>query len=400
MNDTFFQRCETIIGSGNLDVTKDPPILCPSSEEVLCEIFHCIHVEKQTVHILGGNTHPVSMTDTAEIPISTVSLSAIKEVNRDDFLMVSQSGAIVDNVVKEAEKAGLYMPLDITSGDRATIGGAYMTGAVYPGTAGYGAFHKSVLGVRCCTADGDIVTFGGRTTKNVTGYDVTRFLAGTMGLYALAVELILKVTSVPESRVMAVARFLPGSCPSHVVSVLLSKCREIKRFELIAERGLNSEIIIGVSFEGMDVPVHKYANCAQDILDEAGAESVCMEDYQPFMTLRRDAAVRMVGPGFYTISVPPSSSGVFMERIDKVSSEIPVIAHPQIGRFHLICKNADQMEQVRESARAVGGKLPVAWEHIINKAIADLFTGPERTLARSLKRAMDPLGIFNPHIRL
>ena len=36
--------------------------------------------------------------------------------------------------------------------------------------------------------DGDIVTVGGRTRKNVTGYEITRFLAGSMGLFLLATE--------------------------------------------------------------------------------------------------------------------------------------------------------------------------------------------------------------------
>ena len=117
------------------------------------------------------------------------------------------------------------------------------------------------------------------------------------------------------------------------------------------------------------------------------------------MTRRRKAAIRMLGQNFYTITVPPASSGIFLEKIKAVSPEIPVIAHPKIGRFHLVCHEGDQMKKLSKSALALGGKLPVRWGYANTKGIADFFTKPELEIVRSLKREMDPLGIFNPHIR-
>jgi len=213
MKDNFYRTCENIIGSGNIDVTADPPVLYPSGEESIREVIRCIRSGKHTMQIVGGGTYPVPPCGTGAVRISTKALSAISEVNPDDYLMIVQAGVLIDDAAYHAETAGLYMPLDITSGDRATIGGAYMTNAVGPSMTGYGAFCNSVTGVRCIDAQGDIVTFGGRTAKNVTGYDITHFLSGTMGLYVLAVELILKVYPLPDKRVMIEALFPPRSKP-------------------------------------------------------------------------------------------------------------------------------------------------------------------------------------------
>jgi len=400
MKDTFFQKCEKIIGSQNLDLTTDPPSLCPSSENTLCEIVRSIHSEKFKIRITGKGTYPVPDSDNNVISLSTRALSIIKEVNIDDFLITAQAGAIVDDVANVAEKFGLYMPLDITSGDISTIGGAFMTGAIGPSATGYGTFGKSVIGIRCITAHGDVVTFGGRTAKNVTGYDVTRFLAGTMGLYALAVELIIKVNPFPEYRLMAVGRFPPESKPFNAVKTIISGLKNVKRFELIANEGLGGEISIGVGSEGIKSIVKRNINFSQEIMNHAGAETISMEDYKKFMLKRRKLAGHLIGPGFYTISVPPASSGVFLKRIKAVSPEIPVIAHPQIGRFHLVCRDVDQINKLKKSALAIGGKHPVGWEYIKRKGIAGLFTKPELGIARSLKREMDPLEKFNPHLWL
>ena len=273
-----------------------------------------------------------------------------------------------------------------------------MTGAAGPCMTGYGAFSNSVTGVRCINALGEVVSFGGRTAKNVTGYDITHFLSGTMGLYALAVELIIKVHPLPESRLMAEALFIPQSNPFEAVNAVISGLHDVKRFEFVADKGLGEEISIAVGFEGMHSVVSKYLHSARDMMHNAGAEKVRFKDYKKYTTKRRKAAHHIAIPKMYTFSIPPSSSGVFLKKIKAVSPEIPVIAHPLIGRFHLVCSNGGQIETLSETSLAVGGKQPVEWDFIVKKGIAGLFSKSELSVARALKREMDPSGIFNPHL--
>ncbi len=44
-----------------------------------------------------------------------------------------------------------------------------MTAATGPDASGYGPFRDAVIGVKCVTATGDTVVFGGRTMKNGPG---------------------------------------------------------------------------------------------------------------------------------------------------------------------------------------------------------------------------------------
>ena len=144
----------------------------------------------------------------------------------------------------------------------------------------------------------------------------------------------------------------------------------------------------------------KNIDIVKEIINNAGADDFHVRNYYTFMSQRRKAAKSMVGQDFYTITVPPASSGIFLERIKNVSPEIPVIAHPKIGRFHIVCHEDDQMKKLSKSALGLGGKLPVRWGYSNTNGIADFYTKPELEIIRSLKREMDPLGIFNPHICL
>jgi len=56
-----------------------------------------------------------------------------------------------------------------------------------------------VLGLRAVTGDGREIRTGCRTTKGVTGYDLTRLLVGSGGTLALITEATLKLLPAPES---------------------------------------------------------------------------------------------------------------------------------------------------------------------------------------------------------
>ena len=400
MTDTFISAYEDLIGSENVDTTVDPPVLLPPDEHLLSEIVRCAASEKHKIAVAGNGTFLTPRTDHNTIMVSTSALSSVKEVNPEDLIVRAQAGAIIDDVEREANDYNLLVPLDITSGDKATVGGAYMSGAVGLSVPGYGLFRESVIGVRCITAEGDRITGGGRTTKNVTGYDITRFLAGTMGLYAIAYELIIKARPVSETQLVVLARFHSGSNPFRVLMETVSPVKSLTMYELIAPDGLGEEMLVGVGIEGMESIVQKDVALLQDKMNTCGAETVCVKDRKTFIGLRRKSGRMIVDSGFYTVSVPPSSSVVLMEKIYTLFPEMPVVAHPAIGRFHLVCHEAEEMRSIRETVLAVGGKHPIRWGQVAQDGISGLFTKAELMIARSLKRELDPLNLLNPQLKL
>lgn len=401
MNDSFFRACETLLGSTHIDTNTDPPVLIPPSEEQLCEIMLLAAKNNYKVHIAGGGTLPAPSLADRTVSVSLAGLSGASDINASDFVIISQAGVIVDRAVEEAGNAGLLLPLDITSGAQATMGGAYMAGSLGLMSARYGAFRDAVIGVRCVTAEGKVVRFGGRTAKNVTGYDLTWFLGGTMGIFAVATELTIKVRPLPETRIVAVSRYTSHSMSFDTLLTSLSGLHHISSLELVAAEGLSSEITIGAGIEGMEKLVVSSAQKCRTSMEAIEPHTYREEAHGgAFRNFRREVSRRFTGPGFYSVSLPPSASAYFLERLSAHSPDIPVIGHPLMGRFHVVCTDDRRIGAITKTVLALGGKNPVEWGAVYDKGISGLFTGTELSAALSLKRELDPDGILNPHLSI
>lgn len=80
----------------------------------------------------------------------------------------------------------------------ATLGGCVAAGLSGPRRARAGAVRDFVLGAQLLDGHGKLLEFGGQVMKNVAGYDVSRFLAGSMGILGIITEVSLKVLPRPE----------------------------------------------------------------------------------------------------------------------------------------------------------------------------------------------------------
>ena len=82
-------------------------------------------------------------------------------------------------------------------GAASTIGGCVASGLSGPRRMQAGALRDFVLGVTLLDASGTILRFGGEVMKNVAGYDISRLLAGSMGIFGPLLEVSLKVAPQP-----------------------------------------------------------------------------------------------------------------------------------------------------------------------------------------------------------
>ncbi|MGI8662656.1 MAG: FAD-binding protein [Acidimicrobiales bacterium] len=79
----------------------------------------------------------------------------------------------------------------------ATVGGVLAVGASGVERLGWGPLRNVALEIRYASADGDTVTAGGPTVKNVSGYDLPRLLVGSLGTLGLFAESILRTAPLP-----------------------------------------------------------------------------------------------------------------------------------------------------------------------------------------------------------
>ena len=95
---------------------------------------------------------------------------------------------------------GQWLPID--GNPRAPLGRLVETNSTGPLRLGYGAWRDLLLGVQFTNGRGELVTAGGRTVKNVAGYDLTKLMAGQHGVFGRTVTLTTRTYRRPDGALL------------------------------------------------------------------------------------------------------------------------------------------------------------------------------------------------------
>ncbi len=156
------------------------------------------------VEIVGGGTKrflgnplPTQM-QTKAIRLEMKALSGVIDYEPNELVMTAWAGTPLQEIEATLAKENQMLAFDPPSFSQgSTIGGAVASGLSGPLSFGYGPLRHYVLGTQLLDAQGRVLTFGGRVMKNVAGYDVSRLLAGSLGMFGAIVQLSLKVMPMP-----------------------------------------------------------------------------------------------------------------------------------------------------------------------------------------------------------
>ena len=142
--------------------------------------------------------------------LDTAPLQGITSYEPSELVVTVRAGtplAELEALLAEHGQCLPFEPPHFTSGDSAggTVGGMVAAGLSGPGRASVGAVRDYVLGATLINGRAEVLSFGGQVMKNVAGYDVSRVLAGSLGVLGVIAEVSLKV--LPVAPAEATLRF-------------------------------------------------------------------------------------------------------------------------------------------------------------------------------------------------
>jgi glycolate oxidase FAD binding subunit len=145
----------------------------------------------------AGMLRPVQASAT----VSTRNLRGVTFYSPNELVISAKAGTLLTEIETLLAQSGQHLIAEPTHffGENQTIGGLIATNLSGPRRIMGGAMRDHVLGLRAVNGKGEILKFGGRVLKNVTGLDLCKLLAGSHGTLAVITEVTLKVLPIPEA---------------------------------------------------------------------------------------------------------------------------------------------------------------------------------------------------------
>ncbi|RZI92540.1 MAG: glycolate oxidase subunit GlcE, partial [Variovorax sp.] len=147
--------------------------------------------------IRGGGTKDFYGEALQGEPLDTRELSGITSYEPSELVVTVRAGTPLAELEALLAEHGQCLPFEpprFAAGG--TVGGMVAAGLSGPARASVGAVRDYVLGAEVVDGRGEVLHFGGTVMKNVAGYDVSRVLAGSLGVLGLVAEVSLKVLPV------------------------------------------------------------------------------------------------------------------------------------------------------------------------------------------------------------
>jgi glycolate oxidase FAD binding subunit len=146
------------------------------------------------VDIRGGGTKDFYGGPPKGEPLDVTSLSGISSYEPTELVVTVRAGTPLSELEAALEEHGQCLPFGPPRfSPGGTVGGMVAAGLSGPARANVGTVRDHVLGVTLLNGRGEVLTFGGQVAKNVAGYDVSRLMAGSLGILGVICEVSLKV---------------------------------------------------------------------------------------------------------------------------------------------------------------------------------------------------------------
>lgn len=150
--------------------------------------------DNERVHVIGRGSKTALHRIAAEAaPLDLSAVSGIYEYQPSEFTITVGAGTPVAEVAAALAEAGQYLPFDPLMPDSATIGGTVAGNLSGSRRFRYGGVRDFILGARVVDGLGRAFRVGGKVVKNSAGFDLSKFLVGSLGQYAIMTELTFKV---------------------------------------------------------------------------------------------------------------------------------------------------------------------------------------------------------------
>jgi glycolate oxidase len=382
----------------------------------------------------GTNISGGSIPTRGGIVLCTTKMNRILDVNKANLTATVEPGVVLHDFNTLLAKDNLFYPPDPQSFLSCTMGGTIAENSGGPLCIKYGVTKHYVLGLEVVLPDGYVMTIGGCTVKNRTGYDFVPLFTGSEGTLGVITRITLRLIPKPAARKTIMAIFddmtLAGSVVSDILGAGIVPAKiefvdnfVIRRIEEKMQIGLpvDANTMLLIDVDGSLAAVESEAEQVLSLLDNGGAKiaRLAKDEIEANVYWKaRSAGFAAIYSAARTViaedvTVPRDRLADFIKKLDEISKksgfQIVLIGHAGDGNIHpSVFTNSTEKEEldrlqntlteIFEAALELGGTL--SGEHgiglekkrLLSKALDPMAI----TAMKKIKAIFDPNNIMNP----
>jgi len=418
---TLQPRLETLLGAGAVTAADGPrwgvdgvvPRLVArpvDAEQAAAVLRVCAELRAAVVPWGGGTCIEIgNPPHAADVILLTERLSRVIDYDDANLTVTVEAGATLGALSAVLAERGQWLPLEPPRAEAATVGGAAATNLSGPRRMAFGAARDLAIGVRAALTDGSVIKWGGKTVKNVAGYDMAKLFVGSLGTLGLLTELTLKVYPLPETtRTITAWRKDLGNGlrpASDLANTILASPLLPTAVTIVNPVALGLRAGVLVRVEGIEAAVDRHERDIMSWASQAGlaTEVLAGDDEQDAWRGIRDVGWRNRQAAVRLSVAVGRVTAVLTELETALPASAGVVAHVLAGTIW-IAEWPDELAPVlpalRDLTQRHSGHLLLARAPRELKAGGDVwFPAPASaalSLMRGLKRAFDPHNILNP----
>jgi len=391
----------------------------PKTEEDVLEAVQWALSDEVPVEVLGqGSKRAIGRPMQTEHAIDLSSLSGITLYEPEELVLSAKAGtplAEIEALLAEKGQCLQFEPMDygpLLGGEagRGTIGGVLAANLSGPRRLKAGAARDHILGVRVVSGRGELFKSGGRVVKNVTGYDLSKGMAGSWGTLGIATEVTFKVLPAPETETTLAIRGLDDEEAARAMAIAMGSSGEVSSAAHLpvtvtgkvidgALSGKSSTLLrlegFAPSVRDRTAKLKTYLQPAGEIdeIDEAQSRRLWREirDCLPFA----DRTERCI----WRVSMAPMAAHQMVANL-RLGAGVDAFYDWQGGLAWLRMEADPEPQALRRLiAHFGGGHATLVRAPVTLRAAIDVFEPQPPALAslsRRLKHQFDPKGILNP----
>ncbi len=372
---------------------------------------------EQALEVAGrGSKRSIGRPSQTDLTLDLSGLTGVTLYEPAELVLSARAGtplSEIEALIAQHNQELAFEPIDygpLVGGEagQGTLGGAIAANLSGPRRIKAGAARDHFLGFSAVTGRGDTVKSGGRVVKNVTGYDLSKLMAGSWGTLAAMTDVTIKVLPKAETEASVLIEGLDDAKACAAMAAALGSSYDVSGAAHLPDH-------VASWFDGLSKPeastVLRLEGFAASVTPRKEALAALMQPFGPVLLMDETESralwrsIRAVKPfvaaqdrPLWRVSLPPAQGYRLAEKITPAAQmfydwgggliwvAMPFANEPDAG-------------SIRGAAAEIGGHATLIRAPASVRATVEVFQPEPPALAaltRRVKESFDPRRVLNP----